>query len=307
MLIKNSRKKAKRKRMEKNNKENTLLNTTDWEDIENSIILFKKKFEEGASEQDIKQSEEASVHLLNRFSPLIKKYMSLMKYGQIDFNDVEMKQFVSLFIDDVNLKRALGRKKQSSEFKSGIYKKFNFVLETYGTLSDEDILSDLQLCFLALCKRYKQVGKNFCAYVYNSYRYEVARHIKNFIKNPINIQYKMLQYEDCINGEEDILDLKHEDKYLEAESDLPDHTWINGSDCSDAFKSLSTIQRIIIVKYYLEDWNDRQIAEFTGLHINTINQKRRLATEHLAKTTGREFTRKLRNRNSGRKASLPIM
>lgn len=308
MLIKNPRKKAKRRKMEKISKSNTLLNTTDWEEIENNVILFKKKFEEGASEQDIINSEEASAYLLSRFFPLIKKYMSLIRHGQIDFNDIEMKQFISLFIDDINLKRALGRKKQSTAFKAGIYKNFNFILETYGALPDEDIMSDLQLCFLALCKRYKQVGKNFCAYVYNSYRYEVARHIKNFIKNPINVQYKMLHYEDCMNGEEDILaDLQYEDTYYENETDLPDNTWINGTECSEPFKKLSTIQRIIIVKYYLEDWNDRQIAEFTGLHINTINQKRRLATEHLAKTTGREFTRKFRNRNSGKKASLPAM
>lgn len=304
MLIKNPRKKAKRKRMGKSNNKNDL--TIEWEDIEDNIILFKRKFEEKASNEDILKGNMASEFLLNRFSPLFKKYMSLMRHGQIDFNDTEMKQFISLFIDDKSLKRALGRKKQSTEFKAGIYKNFNFILETYGTLSDEDILSDLQMCFLTLCKRYKQVGKNFCAYVYNSYRYEVARHIKNFIKNPINIQYKILQYEDCINGDVDMkINLCYEDKYLDEESDLPDYKWINGTECSYIFKDLSTIQRIIIIKYYLEDWNDRQIAEFTGLHINTINQKRRLAVEHLTKITGREFTRKTRNRNSGRKASLP--
>lgn len=306
MNTKKPRKREKIKRMKQQNREE--LNTTEWEDIENNIILFKEKFEPGASEETIRKGEEASVYLLNRFSPLFKKYISLMRYGQIDFNDVEMKQFIALFIDDKSLKRALGRKKQSLEFKAGIYKKFNFILETYGALPDEDIMSDLQMCFLSLCRRYKQVGKNFCAYVYNSYRYEVARHIKNFIKNPINVQYKMLQYEDCINGDTDSkLNLHYEDKYYEDDSDIPDHNWINGLECSKAFKGLSTIQRIIVVKYYLEDWNDRQIAEYTGLHINTINQKRRLATEHLALTTGREFTRKFRNRNSGRKASLPMI
>ena len=289
-------------------KKNNDLNTKEkWIEVEDNVILFKYKFEEDATKEELDKAEEASEYLLKEFSPLFKKYLSLMRYGQIDFNDVEMKQFVSLFIDDRSLKRALGRKKQSSEFKANIYKSFNFILETYGALSDEDILSDLQTCFLILCKRYKQVGKNFCAYVYNSYRYEIARHIKNFIKNPINIQYKMLQYEDCINGEDDYkVNIVHKDTYLEEDSELPNNDWISGKECSSMFKGLSSIQRIIIVKYYLEYWNDRQIAEYTGLHINTINQKRRLAVKHLKETTGRDYTRTSRSRNSGRKASVPV-
>lgn len=293
--------------MGKNNDINNELATEEWREVEENVLLFKKRFEEDATEEDKVKAEQASAYLVEKFSPLIKKYMSLMRHGQIDFNDPEMKQFITLFIDDYNLKKALNRKKQTSEFKAAIYKKFNFVTETYGSLNEEDIQSDLQLCFLSLCKRYRPVGKNFCAYVYNSYRYEVARHIKNFIKNPINIHYKMIHYEDCINGDnESKYDLTHEDTYLETESDLPDYLWINGTECSKYFKGLSTIQRKIIVKYYLEDWNDRQIAEYTGLHINTINQKRKLATQHISKQSGRVFTKKFRNRNSGRKASLPF-
>lgn len=278
---------------------NDELSQKEWQLIDDNVIIFQKQFLEGASTDDIVKAEEASNHLLYKFSPLFKKYLSLIKHGQIDFTDKEMKQFIALFIDDYELKKALNRKKQRSEYKAEIYRKFNFILETYGTLGEEDIISDLKMCFLILCKRYRNVGKNFCAYVYNSYRYEVARHIKKFTKDAGNIKYKLLHYEDSINGQ------FYEDAYHEDNMGLPDYTWINGQGCSDIFLELSTIQRKILIKYYLEDWNDKQIADFTGLHINTINQKRRAATKYIADKTGMSLNDILRSRKSGRKASLP--
>lgn len=280
---------------------NDEMSQKEWQLIDENVIAFQQQFLPGASLEDKIKAKEASDYLIFKFSPLFRKYITLIKYGQIDFTDVEMKQFVALFIDDYELKKALNRKKQKSEYKADIYKRFNFILETYGLLAEDDILSDLNMCFLTLCKRYRNVGKNFCAYVYNSYRYEVARHIKKFTKDPGNIKYKLLHYEDSINGQ------SYEDSYHEDIMGLPDYTWINGQGCSDIFSDLSTIQRKILIKYYLEDWNDKQIAEYTGLHINTINQKRRLATEILANKTGISIDDILRSRKSGRKASLPTM
>lgn len=89
-----------------------------------------------------------------------------------------MKEFIALFIDDYELKKAIKRKKINAENRAEVYTKFNFVIETYGKCNEEDILADLKVALLTLAKRYKNVGKNFCAYVYNVYSYEVARHIK---------------------------------------------------------------------------------------------------------------------------------
>jgi RNA polymerase sigma factor (sigma-70 family) len=274
----------------------------EWDEIEQLILTYQTQF----NGEESNEAKEAGNILINRFSPLFKKYITLIKYNQIDFEDFEMKQFVWLFMDDYNLKKALGRKKQSTEHKSQIYKKFNFVIETFGQLSEEDIISDLYMCFLTVAKRYKQTGRNFCAYLYNVYRHEVARHIKKHIKNPLNIQYKNLKYEDCVNGEHDIhIDLTYEDNYYESMTGLPDHTWIAGQSCGEAFAELTPSQRKILIKYYLEDWNDRQISENTGSHINTVNQKRRDALDQLCKTLNIPKSELKRNRKSGKKASLP--
>ena len=161
-----------------------------WREIEELVMQYKLKFEYPNDEKILNISKNASEELLVRFTPLFKKYSLLLTTGQIDFNDVDVKSFIGTFIDDPRLHRALKRQRSKAEYRADIYKKFGFVLETYGKLSEDEILVDLQMLLLVLAKRYKQMGKNFCTYVHNCFRYEVSRYIKDFIKNPIVIRNK---------------------------------------------------------------------------------------------------------------------
>lgn len=197
----------------------------EWDEVENLVLDFQKQFYDDSTEEEKQYAKTCGDLLLAKFSPLFKKYLTLLKYTHIDFTDKEMKEFIALFIDSYELKKALFRKRINSANRAEVYQKFNFIIETYGKISEEDMISDLHMCFLLLAKRYRPIGKNFCAYVYNTYRHEVARHIKKFIQNPLSIQYKNFQYEDCINGEKDIhIDISYEDNYYESATGLPDFT-----------------------------------------------------------------------------------
>lgn len=278
----------------------------EWAEIEELVLTYQKQFDINANENDKINAKQAANELLEKFSPLFKKYTTLLKSGQIDWDDMEMKQFVCNFIDDIELKRALSRKKQRAVYRNEIYKKFNFIIETYGALTEEEMLIDLQTLLLVIAKRYKQIGKNFCAYVYNSYRYEVARHIKKFTINPLNITYKNLQYEDCINGSDDFkIEQSYEDNYYEDVTGIPNMSWIQGHSCSDIFSDISPLERKILVKYYLEEWKDGQIADSLGMHINTVNQKRRRAARNIARKMNLDLSAIKRTRKSGKKAVLP--
>ena len=162
------------------------------------------------------------------------------------------------------------------------------------------------MLILVLAKRYKNVGKNFCAYIYNVYCYEVSRHIKKVIKDPSSAHYRNVPYEeyaqacDVFKVEEYLL----EDKIYEGITGMPDLSWINGTNCSDIFSMLSPLERKMLIKYYLEDYNDRQIAEEFGMHINTVNQKRRKAVLRLAQGNGIAASKIKRSRNSGKQAML---
>jgi DNA-directed RNA polymerase specialized sigma24 family protein len=293
--------------LDQTNNQDLTQREKEWIEVEDLILKYQIQFNDNADPMSIIESQDAAAELLKRFSPLFKKYLLLLKNGQIDFNDREMKLFVCSFIEDPRLQGALKRSKQKADYRADIYKRFNFIKETYGSIQDDEILMDLQTIFLTIARRYKQMGKSFCGYLYNSYRHEVSRHIKKFTKNPINISYKNLEYEDCINGfEDEDIEKSYEDTYYEDNTGLPDLSWIIGQNCSDIFLDLTITDRKILIKYYLEEWNDRQISEAFGIHINTVNQKRRFAVQKIAENLGINFEDIKRNRRSGKKAVLPM-
>ena len=96
------------------------------------------------------------------------------------------------------------------------------------------------------------------------------------------------------------------DNYYESIMGLPDYTWINGDTCSNLFLEFTPYQRKILIKYYLEDYNDRQISEIFGTNIGVINSKRRSAIDRLCEITGIDKDELPRKRKSGRKTNLPI-
>lgn len=268
----------------------------EWNEIEELVLDYQNYL----STQDKTNLKNPADALLERFSPLFKKYLTLIKYNQIDFNDMEQKSFISLFVDDITLRRVLNRKVTPPSYKSDIYQKSNFIKETYGINNEEDIMYDLYICFLNIAKRYKQIGKNFCAYLYNVYKHEVARFIKAYIKNPLSIPYKNFQYEDFINGSEDAFLVEDkENSYYESITGLPDISWILGDTCSVEFLCLTPLQRKIIIKYYLEDWSDRQIAESLGVQTSSVNGKRRDALNTLCKYYNIDISSLKRMRKSG--------
>lgn len=269
-------------------------------------MTYKTQFDENATKKQIAEAKRAGEDLLARFSPLFKKYMLLVRSGHIDYDDREMKRFICSFIGDPSLKAALKRRHATSKFWHQINKRFEFIVESYGQLPEDEMLIDMQMLFLILVKRYRQMGKNFCAYVYNSYGYEVSRHIKKFTRNPANIHYKNIAFEDYLQGyyTETEIENGFEDKIYENSQGVPDSSWIRGETCSDLFQCLTAEERMLIIKYYMEDYNDRQIAELYAMHINTVNQKRRKAVIKLANTLGVDVSKIKRNRKSGRDALL---
>ena len=278
----------------------------EWDDIEELVIGYQSQFKEDCSAKQKQYANNCGNQLVMKFSPFFEKYINLFKYSFIDWNNKEIKEFIALFIDDYELKKALFRKKINAQNQKEIFYRMNFIIQIYGSIEQEELVADLKMCLLILAKRYKNVGKNFCVYVYNTFRHEMARHIKRHIKNPLNIWYKNWYYQEVTPNVEFFSPaFEYKDNYYEDMVGLPDISWVNGLTCSDTFKDLSVFQRKILIKYYLEDWNDRQIAEHLGAHVNTINQKRREAIKTICNEVGIPKSELKRNRKSGKRVSLP--
>lgn len=277
---------------------------TEWDEIDDLVMEYQKAFTDHSPEQKIK-SDAASIELLERFYPLFKKYLTLLTTGQINFNNKEQKFFVYLFIEEPNLKAALTSNKEIDRHtKQIIFQKFNFIKETYGHLSEEEIMTDLHYLFFILAKRYKKKDRSFCCYVYNVMRYEVARYIQKFTRDLGNIHYRNISYDDV--EETNSKELSHnndfdglEDRLYLNEKGMPDMTWIQGINCSEEFKDLTPLERKLIIKYYLEKYNDKQISKTYGVHLNTCNTKRHNAVLKLAEKLGIKKENIPRSRNSG--------
>jgi DNA-directed RNA polymerase specialized sigma24 family protein len=102
-------------------------------------------------------------------------------------------------------------------------------------------------------------------------------------------------------------DIPFDERLFEDEGGIPDSSWINGETCSETFEMLTPLERRLLVKYYLEDYNDRQVAERFGMHINTVNQKRRFAAEEVANALGKSRLDIKRNRKSGKRPMMIVI
>jgi hypothetical protein len=196
-------------------------------------------------------------------------------------------------------------KKLTNGVKEAIRNRFNFIPEGYGKQDEDEILADLHMLFLGMAKRYKPMGKSFACYVYNAYKYEIARHIMKFNRNPANFHYKNICIDDaepqeCYDDYDAIEDIIYED-----EAGIPDKSWIKGDACSGAFSALTPIDRLILSKYYLQSWNDKQIGNLLGLHANTINEKRKAILRRLCEQLDRDPNEVKRYRRPGAKISMP--
>lgn len=281
--------------------------TTEWELIDNLVMEYQQIYREDINKTDkiVEESKKAAEILINKFFPLFKKYTIVLRTGQINFENAEQKFFVMLFMDSPYLKKILcGKAPIPRETRAIIYQKFNFVKETYGHLEEPEIMTDLYQLFLTLAKRYKKKSRSFCCYVYNSFRYEVYRHIQKFTRNPLNIHYKNIGYEDCNekSSQEVKMEIDIEDKIYETENGLPDLTWISGESCSDIFSDLTPFERKLLITYYMQKYNDKQIADMTKSHINTCNQRRRNSIKKIALKLGVNPNLAKRSRNSGKQA-----
>ena len=291
-------------------KDTLMEKRSEWEIIDDLIELYQRQYR-----LDIEQTmtvkekaDQAAMQLIEKFQPLFKKYISLLKTGQINFNNAEQRLFVALFMDDARLRKALySNACISRELKNSIYYKFNFIKESYGAQDEEEIRTDLYIIFFILAKRYKKRNRSFCCYVYNTIRYEVFRRIQAFTKDPANIYYKNLSYECLIRYGEKYLEAEYTPDFAEDndfsidEGGLPSSLWIAGVSCSEAFLSLTPLERKILAKYYIENYNDKQLAEEFNMHPNTCNTKRHRAVSKLANCLGFSKSDIKRTRNPGKK------
>lgn len=250
----------------------------DWYDFIEDLV---RKFQEGDG--------DAGGRLIQAFKPYMSKYIKILCSGLLDLNDLDSRKFISLFIADAAVRRDLARALQPTHVRSEAYKSATLLARLCQPMDKEDIEQELALVLLILAKRYKKKGKkNFCGYVYNSYRYELQRRLADMTKDPIvyradtNISYHDEENLAVSSGNELPKDIDSTDTTIrKAFEDELDNSWVRGITCSEVFYKLTQFQRLIIKMHYYDGLSDPKIADKLGMHINTIFRQRRNAINKL--------------------------
>jgi RNA polymerase sigma factor (sigma-70 family) len=232
-------------------------------------------------------SEEAAQQLIDAFDPYLRKYTNLLKNNYVDLNNKDVRRFLLNFSRDREFKKNLMRHYQSSEVRAEAYKIVSLINKTCEVYTNSDIEHELIVILLVLAKRYKPEGKNFCNYVFQCFRYELARRLKYMTRDPIvyssrdMISYDDFEYIQESNEVENNIALYTDDIMLNEMDDDLDFNWIKGYTCSECFCDLTTFERKLLVLTYQDNLTDVQISGKLGVHRHTVRNRRNRAIEKI--------------------------
>ncbi len=278
------RTKPKRTRL---TKEDIAERQVEWNKVEALVLEYQQQFKDSPSAIQIKLSKDAALELLHRFYPYFYKYIILIKSSRINYADNDLRFFIYSFISEQDLKMKLKNKQRLSiEDRSRILDNFQFIRKTYGSKPAEEILIDINVLFLGMCKKYKSMGRNFCGYLYNVFKYEMLRFVSDYIKEPMSIPYRNITYEEYMMSNEDELISEFDESFYTENMGIPDADWLKGIKCSAEFWDFTYLERRIMVEYYLEERTDKEVGEVIGLPRGEVMMIRREATRKLSEIYG---------------------
>lgn len=240
--------------------------------------------------------------ILSYFRPLLLKYIQIIKESKVDWNDHGTNMFLYAFLGNMN--------KGKLERRILYQDKLRIMKLIYGQTSWEDVYSELKLILFTLVSRYKPMDRSFCAYLAGAFPYEVARYVRRFTASQstwhprcdsiINVCIEEIVDDAVLDtfetiGQENDFDFVDDYGYLT-------ETWIEKADMK-VFAKLTPIKRKLLRDYYQERKNDLEISQDLGVHINTVNQKRRLAVKEVSKMLGITPARSRNPQQSQRKGA----
>lgn len=234
-----------------------------------------------------------STPLIEEYQQFLLNYYHLFVYGNPKFiRNASVYKFLNLYIkkteeDYVNMRT---QKEKIDYVIRMLHGRFaNYVRNK--DLNKDEMYRELLIPFLSIAKKYvQQPDKSFMNYVAGAYHFELYHHIKEMMIS-VDQQYQ-IPYDDYYNGNgfehEEIVE-STEEIIIDLDEDLklnhPD--WLTGKKASEPFKSMTTMERLILVKYYNEDYTDKMIGRLVGRNLKSINRVRnRLLTKlenHLEK------------------------
>lgn len=219
------------------------------------------------------QTTNNSDELLDKYKNFLNKYHQILCYGTIDFNNYDIRTFLCCYIKDKDDRSSMLRGKyHSTEDISNGYEVVKYIQQAFKGYESIEIYHELIIPFLECARRYKAMNKSFNSYLYKTYRYELMRHINSILFQRFNkLQPSSNETEVEVVLIEDMQELKLE---LDEDISLNHPDWLNGAKADKPFNQFTREERLILTKYYLENYTDKDIGRLVGRNRKSINRSR---------------------------------
>ena len=241
-------------------------------------------------------NEKAGEELLRIFgchpqesvSKYIGKYYDLLRYGKMNFDNKELRRFISMFISDKQARVGLVNHYQPTEARAVAMAAVQNLVERFKVVEDEDLLQDLRLILIEQALRYEKQGtkKNFFGYIANSFMYRIKHYYKWVFADLLASATR--EFDVDVDNEIDEFseiqiddDWFVEDVYFANEQEELGFNWIHGKTTTFPFNQLSKYERTVLYLHDEKGMTDKEIAHTTGFHEDTIFSHRKKIKEKL--------------------------
>ena len=221
--------------------------------------------------------KEAAEELVVHFSALFDEYLfALNQTDALSNHEPYLYTFFRKVLSDEEWDRFLGKTNYT------FAQRWEILKSSYQ--NKEEMVTDLTESLLSLTLRYDGRGK-FKRYIVRALPYRFADLVFARYRKNLAPRKKLSDFMEKIKMPTDDLNV--------TEEMLEDST---------VFSFLTERDRKILILYYAKNCPDKAVGEIMGLHINTVNQKRRQAVEKLRWKIGLYNGEiQVRHRKSGKK------
>lgn len=216
------------------------------------------------------------------------KFYKVLRFGKVNYLDMDSRRFVSLFMKGERLKDRETPWYKDEDMKEIAKKRMEDLSVSLRGIPDDDLKQDLREIFFDLVNRYEKKEEHvyFTAYLYNSYRLYLERHIKKILKKgklTISNEVKLVgMLDEKAMDPQAIIEI-HEDIQRDTPviriDDQLGNSWVRGLTCREEFVHLTSLDRLIIKMHYNEKIKDEDIGKKFNMHINTVYRRRTKAVQ----------------------------
>lgn len=200
-------------------------------------------------------SSDASDLLIQQYEGYFQQFLTVLCNRKYDLADKTQRNFIRLFIQDENVRKNIGKFRQSEYVRKVVDRTLSRVRLNLSHLEDHELKNELVCLFLTMASNHDRSGL-FGGFVSDYYSLRVLTLVVGIIKD----EQEKREYEVMYDDEH--LDIAHYDDidyesldgvgyhiHTTTPTDY-DENWINGSTGDNVFSGLSPYERRLVKWYY---------------------------------------------------------